>query len=130
MCVICSEERFVRLPSPPGPLRQMASPLGPAVMGVLAERSVARRRVAVWKPSIVGIRTSRRTTAKSVSRARAGSFSGRRAMQGIVKPLKNRLQSEQVGRRVVDEQNIDRLGTHCTGLLERHMVAAEIDTCA
>ena len=85
-----------------------------AVRKMIGMSRVRSRRLmcaAVSKPSMPGIWTSSRITAKSsASSALSASSPGRGADQRLVERAEDRLEREQVLRPVVDEQDPRRLG--------------------
>ena len=103
------------------PWKTWASLLWKAVrkmIGVCCERSRSRISAAVSKPSMPGIWTSIRMTAKSSSRMRSSASSPERARTRS-RPIaaQDRLQGEQVVRLVVHQQDVDLLlGLHVVSL--------------
>ena len=80
------------------------------MIGVVSERGRCRISAAVSKPSIPGMFTSSRMTAKScLSRQRNASLPERRADQILVQVCQDRLVGEQLVGAVVDDQDIDLL---------------------
>ena len=85
------------------------------MIGVVRLRSRPRMNFAVSKPSIPGIWTSSRTTAKSSSSsALSASSPDPAAPQVDLQRLEHRRQREQVLRAVVDEQDARRVVYRCS----------------